>query len=243
MGADTPKTAKRITGRSDPNQAPARISHMQLAARSEICVLKDQPQPRWRASRRTMPQPPPGEPGLTEETRLLLKVAQHDVEAFRALFTRVAPRVKGYLMRLGSPAAKAEELAQEVMITVWRKADRFDPTKANAFAWIFVIARNRRIDSLRRELSVVTYGSTPPDAHDDTPLASDVVSGAEMDARVRAALNDLPSEQREVVMRSFFEDEAHSAIASALSLPLGTVKSRLRLAMEKLRARLEEDHK
>jgi RNA polymerase sigma-70 factor (ECF subfamily) len=178
---------------------------------------------------------------LTEESELLLRVARRDVAAFRDLFARVAPRVKSYLLQLGSPNARAEELTQEVLLTVWRKADRFDPTRATAFTWIFVIARNRRIDSLRRERSTVTYGATPPDSPDEAPLASDVLVGSEMDKRVRAALDELPPEQREVVLQSFFEDQPHPAIAEALGLPLGTVKSRLRLAMAKLKARLLDD--
>lgn len=179
----------------------------------------------------------PGRP----ETELLLRVAQQDKGAFAALFESVGPKVKGYLIRQGAPAAAAEEITQEVMLTIWRKAGLFDPGKAGALTWIFVIARNLRIDSLRRERSTTTYGATPPDAADEDALSpSDAVSGAERDERVRAALECLSGDQREVIRRSFFENEPHSTIAEALDLPLGTVKSRLRLAMTKLRERLEE---
>lgn len=172
---------------------------------------------------------------------LLVRVARRDREAFSALFSFVAPRVKAYLMRLGSPQAAAEELTQDVMLTVWRKAEMFDPAKAGAMTWIFVIARNRRIDSLRRERAAVTYGATPPDAEDETtPLPSETVAGAQRDALVREAMTTLAPEQREVVQRSFFDEQPHSEIAAALQLPIGTVKSRLRLAMAKLRVRLED---
>lgn len=172
---------------------------------------------------------------------LLARIAQRDREAFAALFGLVAPKVKGYLTRLGCAGAAAEELTQDVMLTVWRKADLFDPAKAGALTWIFVIARNRRIDSLRREHSTVTYGAHPPETADDvTPLASDAVDGAQRDALVREAMDTLSPDQREVVRRSFFEEQPHSQIAEALDVPLGTVKSRLRLAMAKLRLRLGE---
>lgn len=170
---------------------------------------------------------------------LLVRIAGRDREAFVALFSLTAPRVKAYLLRLGCTQAAAEELTQDVMLTVWRKAEQFDAAKAGALTWIFVIARNRRIDSLRRERSTVTYGAHPPEAVDDeTPLASDAVAGAERDQLVRAAMDTLAPEQREVIQRSFFDEQAHSEIAAALDLPLGTVKSRLRLAMAKLRVRL-----
>jgi RNA polymerase sigma-70 factor (ECF subfamily) len=175
------------------------------------------------------------------EAELLLRVAKGDRRAFADLFQCAAPLVKGYLLRLGCTTAAAEELAQEVMLTVWRKADRFDPAKAGAMTWLFVIARNRRIDSLRRERAIVIYGDNPPDVADDTIAdAADQTHGAQCDDRIRAAMAELSSDQREVVQRSFFAEEPHAAIAAALNLPLGTVKSRLRLAMKKLRASLED---
>jgi len=175
-----------------------------------------------------------------DPSELVLRVAQRDREAFASLFLVVGPKVKGYMVRQGATATAAEELAQEVMLTIWRKASLFDPRKAAAMTWIFVIARNLRIDSLRRERSTTTYGSTPPDQADDSASPSDELAGREREQRVRAALDTLSEDQREVVRRSFFEDEPHPRIAEALGVPLGTVKSRLRLAMSKLRARLED---
>lgn len=172
---------------------------------------------------------------------LVRRIAQRDREAFSLLFLTVAPKVKGYLIKQGAPPAAAEELAQEVMLTIWRKAALFDPQKAGAMTWIFVIARNLRIDSLRRERSITTYGATPPDRPDDeAPSPSDATDGRQREERIRTAMETLSEDQREVIRRSFFEDEPHSRIAEALGVPLGTVKSRLRLAMSKLRARLED---
>lgn len=170
---------------------------------------------------------------------LLLRVAQRDRSAFAELFAMVAPRVKAYLVRLGSDPAAAEDLTQDVLVTVWRKAPQFDPARASAMTWIFVIARNRRIDSLRREDSSVTYGIVPPEHVDEAAPPADVVAGREDDNRMRQAIAALPQDQQEVIRRSFFEEEPHSAIAAALQIPLGTVKSRLRIAFAKLRSQLE----
>ena len=162
--------------------------------------------------------------------------AAADREAFAELFRHFAPRVKSYALRLGASGHAAEELAQETMLSVWRKAARFDPARASASTWIFTIARNLRIDALRRERPQ----PAPAEDVDPAPLADLVVSGAEHDVRVRRALRSLPPEQLEVIELSFFSDAPHAAIAERLGLPLGTVKSRLRLAMNRLRGLLED---
>ena len=169
--------------------------------------------------------------------RLIGRIAAAaDREAFAELFRHFAPRVKSYALRLGAPPAAAEELAQETLLSVWRKADRFDPARASASTWIFTIARNLRIDALRRERPL----PAPEDDADPSPLADALLSGVQDDRRVRQALGALPPEQLQVIELSFFSDAPHSAIAESLGLPLGTVKSRLRLAMGRLRALLED---
>lgn len=164
-----------------------------------------------------------------------------DRQAFIRLFSHFAPRIKGYMTRQGLSAARAEDLAQETMLTVWRKAALFDPTRADAAAWIFTIARNLRIDAQRRE----SRPEAPEEALaqiPDTALPADAVAAAgQRNRRVRAALKELPEDQAEVVRLSFFLDLAHPAIAAKLNLPLGTVKSRLRLAMTKMRKALGEE--
>lgn len=168
-----------------------------------------------------------------------------DRAAFAELFAHFAPRIKGYLIRRGAEATQAEELAQEAMIMVWRRAASFDPAKSSASTWIFTIARNKRIDALRGErrpdldpgdptLATTLAAAAPPPAD----LAAAVV---QRDARLAAALDDLPEEQALLVRMAFFEDKAHGRIAAETALPLGTVKSRLRLAMVRLRRALGEE--
>lgn len=167
---------------------------------------------------------------------------QQDKGAFAALFRFYAPRVKGYLIRLGCPAAQAEDLAQDVMMAVWRKAHLYDPAKAEASTWVFTIARNLRIDALRRgrHPMVDIDGEGMPELADDAPLADDMVSSGQRSAIIRRVIATLPPDQAEVVRQSFFEDKAHTAIADDLGIPLGTIKSRMRLAMTKIRAALDK---
>ncbi|GGB38345.1 RNA polymerase sigma factor [Roseibium aquae] len=173
---------------------------------------------------------------------LIIKVANdRDRAAFAELFDHFGPRLKGYLMQQGSDANVAEEIAQDVMVTLWRKADLFDPAKSSASTWLFRIARNRRIDRLRRQ-KTATLDPEDPSLQPAPPV--DVAN--EMDARlrderVRRALESLPEEQREVVRQAFFVGLSHSEIAEQTGLPLGTVKSRIRLAFGRLRQTIEAD--
>jgi RNA polymerase sigma-70 factor (ECF subfamily) len=190
--------------------------------------------PRSRAV--ALPMNTPQDPAV----RLLRAVAeQADRTAFAELFGLFAPKVKSYLLRLGLPAARAEELAQETMLVVWRRAAQFDPASTGAAAWIFTIARNLRIDAARRDGIAVPE----PDPTDDPPppaQADALVEAARQSDRIRAALAQLSAEQAEVVQLAFFDDRPHGEIERALGIPLGTVKSRLRLAMARLRALLGE---
>jgi RNA polymerase sigma-70 factor (ECF subfamily) len=167
---------------------------------------------------------------------LLLAVAQvQDRAAFAALFAHFAPRIKGYLLKLGAGAALAEDLAQEAMLSVWRKARLFDPTKASAATWIFTIARNLRIDAIRRERRPDFDPNDPALVLDDEPPADALLMREDDDEKLRAAMTALSPEQAQVIQMSFFADKPHSQIASELGLPLGTVKSRLRLALVRIR--------
>ena len=166
--------------------------------------------------------------------------ATRDRAAFAALFQHFAPRVKTFMLRGGANAAQAEELAQETLLTVWRKAGRFDASRATGAAWIFTIARNLRIDRLRREWRDAPGDGEIPEIADETAAADAALSGHERDARVRAAMAHLSAEQTKVVELSFFQEMPHAEIARALGLPLGTVKSRIRLAMNRLRDLLED---
>ncbi|HVW72968.1 MAG TPA: sigma-70 family RNA polymerase sigma factor [Rhizomicrobium sp.] len=174
-------------------------------------------------------------PAETAEMDALLgRVARdRDRAAFAALFIHFAPRVKAYLLRLGAPAGVAEELAQEALLSVWRKAHLFDPAKASAATWLFTIARNLRIDAIRRERRPEL---DPQDFMPEAEACADAgLMLAENEGRLRIALKQLPADQIQVVELSFFADKPHSQIAAELGIPLGTVKSRLRLAMGRLK--------
>lgn len=172
---------------------------------------------------------------------LVARIAAGDRAAFAVFFQRYASRVKGYLLRLGARSAMAEDLAQDAMVAVWRRAASFDPTKAKASTWMFVIARNAWIDRLRREKTELAYNSgLIVSEESDEELPDEAVLRVRTEEQMQAALALLSEEQRQVVQLSFFEDRPHSEIAERLALPLGTVKSRLRLAVSKLRAYWEQ---
>lgn len=167
--------------------------------------------------------------------------AAQDREAFAELFAFYAPRVKAYMLRLGAGTALAEELTQEVMLTVWRKAGLFDRSQASVSTWIFRIARNRRIDAARRAKSA-DIDSDDPTLLPEAPVApDDAASSAETEVRVREALTTLPDEQLDLLKQAFYDGLSHREIAERTGLPLGTVKSRIRLAFGKLRGLLTPD--
>ena len=161
-----------------------------------------------------------------------------DRKAFQELFDHFAPRVKGYLMRLGAGNAVAEDLAQEALLTVWRKAALFDPAKASASTWIFTIARNLRIDAIRKERRPELDPNDPSLLPENDRAADDTMDWSQAEDRLRLALAELPHEQSQIIELSFLAEKPHSIIADELGLPLGTVKSRIRLAMARLRLAL-----
>ncbi|MGD1869747.1 MAG: sigma-70 family RNA polymerase sigma factor [Neomegalonema sp.] len=175
----------------------------------------------------------------SSDEELIVRVARsQDKAAFAVLFSRWSLKVKAFMIRSGAPPDAAEEAAQETFVALWRRAETFDPDRASAAAWLFAIARNKRVDLLRR-------GARPePDPEDPTflpapPLPADHQLAAQnRDVAVRNALKSLTEDQREVVVLSCYEGCAHSEISERLGIPLGTVKSRLRLAFGKLRSEL-----
>jgi RNA polymerase sigma factor (sigma-70 family) len=173
----------------------------------------------------------------TDWAALVQRVRDHqDKAAFAALFRHFAPRVKAFLMKSGADATMAEECAQDVMATLWQKAHLFDPTRASVATWVFTIARNRRIDALRKarrpEPEELPWGPEPE------PDQAEVMEAQQDTERLGTALAQLPEKQRALIERAFYGDLSHSEIAAETGLPLGTIKSRIRLALERLRQQM-----
>lgn len=158
---------------------------------------------------------------------------QQDEGAFRDLFRHFAPRVKAFLMKSGAGETLAEECTQEVMATLWHKAHMFDPSRASAATWIFTIARNRKIDALRKQRR--PEPEDLPWGPEEEPDQVDVMTLQQETDRLKAAIAKLPEKQRELIQKAYFGDLTHTEIAEVTGLPLGTIKSRIRLALERLR--------
>ena len=181
-------------------------------------------------------------PLASEHAALVASVAQRrDREAFAVLFDYYSPRLNAYLLRLGADRTSAEEITQEVMVTLWHKADLFDSTKSSLGTWLYRVARNRRIDIARRDrvdyVDPSEYALDIPD--DQAPDADGQIDAQTREDVLRTAMADLPEEQRVLVRLAFFDSLSHSEIAARTGLPLGTVKSRIRLAFSRLRRVLE----
>jgi RNA polymerase sigma-70 factor (ECF subfamily) len=176
------------------------------------------------------------------EADLAAVATQRDRSAFARLFAFYAPRIKTYLRRLGAEDSVAEDLAQEAMLAVWRRAEQFDPRRAALSTWIFTIARNKRIDALRRERRPEFDPEDPLllEQEETAPRGDALVEASQMHRLVMTAVDQLPQEQAELLRIFYFDEKPHSVIAAELDLPLGTVKSRLRLALAKLRSMLGE---
>ena len=173
-------------------------------------------------------------------SNLLVRVGQaRDRQAFRALFDHFAPRIRSFLLQRRVPKAQAEDITQDVMLSVWRRAASFDPAKAGASTWIYPIARNQHIDQFRKAKRAEQMDETDPSLQPEpAPAADDLCEMSESAQSVGAALETLSPDQRQVIDMAFTEGLSHSEIADRLDLPLGTVKSRIRLAMGKLKTTL-----
>ncbi len=181
-----------------------------------------------------------GSPAEHHRQLMARLAADRDRDAFAELFDHFGPRIKAMLMKSGADHALAEDLVQDVMISVWRKVDSYAPERGTVSSWIFTIARNARIDRLRRGSSRPYEDVSDLELASDDPSAEDEILAGQRADRVGEAMADLPQEQRQVVELAFIHDISQSAIAQKLDLPLGTVKSRLRLAYGKLKTELED---
>ncbi|MGV1760494.1 sigma-70 family RNA polymerase sigma factor [Rhizobium sp. A22-96] len=176
-----------------------------------------------------------------DANQLVLAIAQRqDRAAFAELFNLAAPKLKSYMMRTGSAPELAEEIAQEAMLLVWRKASYFDPARASAATWIFTLARNLRIDLQRKQKSSKFSGADPSSFQEVEQTPEELLFVRVDEERIRTAMHALSPEQETILRLSFFCDSPHSEIAKELDLPLGTVKSRIRRALVRLKTMLEE---
>jgi RNA polymerase sigma-70 factor, ECF subfamily len=173
---------------------------------------------------------------------LLSRIAtSRDEAAFRELFEAYGSRLRSFMMRSGADAGTADELAQEALLMVWRKAGLYQPEKGSVNGWIFTIARNLRIDRLRKEFNWLELSDEMLQALPSDDIAQDdALASRERQERVRVVLKDLGPEQRQIIELAYIEGFSHSQIAERLGLPLGTVKSRMRLAYQKVRVALED---
>jgi RNA polymerase sigma-70 factor (ECF subfamily) len=179
--------------------------------------------------------------GTRTMAEFLQRIADRgDVDAFRRLFQAYAPRVKSYMIRQGADANTAEELTQETLLAVWRKAALYSREKGSATTWIFTIARNLRIDRLRREATWVRLPESRDEEASNEALPDELIAETERIEHVQKALAGLPADQHAVVVLSYIEGLSHSEIAERLGIPLGTVKSRMRLAYLKIRDAIED---
>lgn len=181
-------------------------------------------------------------PDLQHQTALdwtdhIHRIRAQDQAAFKEVFAHFAPRVKAFLVKSGADLQLAEECTQEVMATVWTKAAMFDPSRASVSTWIFTIARNRKIDMLRKrrrpEPEDLFWGP------EEEPLTEDAVVLQQETKRLAEAIRALPDKQRHLVEKAYFGDLSHTEIAEETGLPLGTIKSRIRLALDRLRHQLK----
>lgn len=186
----------------------------------------------------------PNHMDMTDFNALLSEVAwTRNRNAFVVLFDHFAPRVKGYLMQGGFPEEEAEEIAQETMLQVWQKAEYFDPERASASTWIYTIARNKKIDRLRKHKPIMLdmdyLMETGQDQDMSAGISQDIfLNQGQLTERLTDAIQELPKDQAELVRKAFFEDMSHTDIATKMQLPLGTVKSRLRAGLARLRKTL-----
>jgi len=169
--------------------------------------------------------------------------ATQDKQAFTKLYHHYAPRIYSFLVKNKAASEEAEEIAQEALMTLWQKSHLFDPEKSSLSTWLFRVARNKRIDRLRRKILSDSDKKDPSLFPEAEKAADQKIESIQWEAKMRAAIKSLPPEQSLLIKMAFFEGKTHSQISNELSLSLGTVKSRIRLAFSKLRVQVEKDYK
>ena len=194
--------------------------------------------PRWRNALSNHPEPAIHLSSSDINDLIRIVAQERDRNAFRIVFKHFAPRLLAFLKKRGSEQQIAEEVTQETMVNVWNKAGQFNPSKAAASTWIFTIARNAWIDHLRKSKRPEIDENDPALVPEPEPAAHDVMSRRQETECLVSAVNKLPADQKEVLQLAFFQDKAHGEVAKELGIPLGTVKSRIRLALNRIRGEL-----
>ncbi len=190
-------------------------------------------------ARAMQPKKPPAANDAEMRGYIAAIAMRQDTSAFADLYRYYAPRLKAYCLRQGMAAETAEELAQEALVSVWRRAATFDPAKASVSTWMFTIVRNKRIDLLRRENRPELTAEDFEVLVEPERGADDTMAFAESADQMVHALDLLPPDQKTVLLKAFYEEKSHSEIAAETGLPLGTVKSRIRLALTRLKIGLQ----
>jgi len=177
------------------------------------------------------------QPRSDEWTLCLLCVRDtQDQAAFVRLFNHFAPRIKSYLIKSGGAGAQAEEATQEALAAVWQKAKLFNPAQASASTWIFTIARNKNIDAIRKQKRPEPEEISWIGGQEDD--ASVALETSQAETGLRVAVAKLPDAQRALIEQAFYGDMSHSEIAAQTGIPLGTIKSRIRLGLARIRHEL-----
>ena len=205
---------------------------------TDVLDSRAKPALNWSRARGSVSVPDARVKELSVETEWMLAVRDDRCrESFGALFDHFAPRLKGFIMRSGTTSEQAEEIVQDVMLTVWRKAAQFDPHRAQVSAWIYQIARNRHIDIMRKERRPVPEElKEEPNAEPD---AGQILALEQETQELKLAISRLSDDQRELIEKAYMGELSHTEIQEQTGLPLGTVKSRIRLGLERLRYELQ----
>lgn len=221
--------------KTDPVVEPCRIADM-LSANTTLLNAERRPAKPQISERKSVSQ---GSHEISQQTRWMLAVRDsRDRDAFVKLFDFFAPRLKGFIMRTGTSSHQAEEIVQDVMLTIWRKAAQFDPHRAQVSAWVYQIARNRQIDLARKENRPL-----PEELKEDPGQEQDAsqILGVEQEtAKLRLALKTLNPDQREIIEQAYLGELTHHEISAKTGIPLGTIKSRIRLGLARLRHELKD---
>ncbi len=232
---------RKVRNKFDPELARKRKPLMITGAEK---ILADRPQPP--ASQARFFQAVPSKSGtavtkereFTVQTEWMLAIRDRkDKSAFAQLFDFYAPRLKGFVMRGGAGAAEAEEIVQDVMLTIWRKADQFDPERAQVSGWIYQITRNRQIDLARKGARAMPEDLAPDEDHE--PDSAQIVALEQEASKLKKAISGLKPDQRSVIEHAYLGELTHQEIHDLTGLPLGTIKSRIRLGLERLRHELK----